>query len=312
MKVLMITGDRNVLTEGTVAHERYKLQAAQVDALGVVYWGRGALWPQLPKEKFDVVTVQDPFLRGLFAWRAAKRLDARFNVQVHTDLDAQPLVRRALSKIVLRRAGSVRVVSERVKAQVERAGIQAPIHVLPVFIDKEAIRAAEPVDLKSQFPQFDKIVFVASRLEPEKNVELAIKAMPAILHSVPNAGLLIAGGGSQLQALQVLVKKLTLEDSVIFGGHIAGVFSYYKSADLVLNTSTYEGFGATIVEALAAGCAVVSTDVGVAKEAGAIIASKREIGKKAAEALRAGSKGELKLTLPPALEWAQAWKQSLI
>jgi putative flippase GtrA len=47
--------------------------------------------------------------------------------------------------------------------------------------------------------------------------------------------------------------------------------SYYKTADCFLITSDYEGYGMTIVEALAAGCPVVSTDVGIAKEAGASI-----------------------------------------
>jgi glycosyltransferase involved in cell wall biosynthesis len=39
-----------------------------------------------------------------------------------------------------------------------------------------------------------------------------------------------------------------------------------KTADLFLVTSNYEGYGMTIVEALAAGCTVVSTDVGCARE----------------------------------------------
>ncbi len=42
--------------------------------------------------------------------------------------------------------------------------------------------------------------------------------------------------------------------------------SYYKTADLFLLTSNYEGYGRTIIEAMAAGCPVVMTDVGIAGE----------------------------------------------
>ena len=49
------------------------------------------------------------------------------------------------------------------------------------------------------------------------------------------------------------------------------LISYYKTADLFLNTSLFEGYGMTLVEARAAGCKVVSTDVGVAREVGAKI-----------------------------------------
>ena len=42
--------------------------------------------------------------------------------------------------------------------------------------------------------------------------------------------------------------------------------SYYKSADLFLLTSNYEGWGLAVVEAMAAGCPVVMTDVGCAGE----------------------------------------------
>ena len=49
------------------------------------------------------------------------------------------------------------------------------------------------------------------------------------------------------------------------------LFSYYKTVDLFLVTSLYEGYGMTLVEAQAAGCPIISTDVGVAREVGARI-----------------------------------------
>ncbi len=85
MKVLMITGDKSF-----VSSERFRLQASVVEKLEVVYWGRDALWPTIPKGHFGVVTAQDPLWRGHVAWHIARLIDARLNIQVHTDLDAQP------------------------------------------------------------------------------------------------------------------------------------------------------------------------------------------------------------------------------
>src|SRR6185437_9675076 len=123
MKVLMITGDRRF----GPGHERFELQRAAVSELAVVYWGRGSLWPKIPAGKFDVVTAQDPFWRGLFAWHAAKKLHARFNVQVHTDLSAYGAFKHILMQLVLRHADSVRVVSEKIKTQVVRINPHAKI-----------------------------------------------------------------------------------------------------------------------------------------------------------------------------------------
>lgn len=131
MKVLVITGDRSFKP----GHTRYDLQRSVVDDLAVVYWGRGSLLPKLPPGHCDVVTAQDPFWRGLFAFVVAKRLSAGLNVQIHADLEGQSLIKRLLAKWVLRRAHSIRAVSEKIKLQVERVGVRAPIAVLPVFVD---------------------------------------------------------------------------------------------------------------------------------------------------------------------------------
>ena len=319
MKVLMISGDANVLREGTAAHARYLLQAAQVEQLSVLSRNPGEskvaaamrMIREGKKGQWDVVTGQDPFWLGYIARRIAAATGARLQIQVHTDMAAQSLWKRIFSGYQLRAANTVRVVSERIRKELEPMRLRARLTVLPIFIDREAIRAAAPAELKKQFPQFEKIVLVASRLEPEKDVAQAIKNFRNIVRAAPKAGLIIAGDGSQLEELRHLVAKLSLVQSVVFIGNRPDIFSYYKSVDLLLNPSRYEGFGASVVEALAAGRAVVSTDVGVAREAGAIVCDKKELGTKAAEALQSGARGELRLALPPALEWAQLWKESL-
>ena len=72
--------------------------------------------------------------------------------------------------------------------------------------------------------------------------------------------------------LQVTTYKL--QDKVTFLGwqnDINDIAGYYKSADVLLVTSLYEGYGLQMVEARIAGIPVISTDVGVAREVGAYI-----------------------------------------
>ena len=58
--------------------------------------------------------------------------------------------------------------------------------------------------------------------------------------------------------------KLTA--NIVFEGWQNDSLSYYKTADLFLNTSNYEGYGLTFLEAAVSGCPIVTTDVGIASE----------------------------------------------
>jgi glycosyltransferase involved in cell wall biosynthesis len=83
----------------------------------------------------------------------------------------------------------------------------------------------------------------------------------------------IVGDGSEKN-------KLKLDDNVVLDGwqNKETIYSYYKTADMLLVTSDYEGYGLTIIEALAAGLPVLSTDVGIAREAGVEVTNCNNIG----------------------------------
>lgn len=83
-------------------------------------------------------------------------------------------------------------------------------------------------------------------------------------------------------------------------------------ADVVVCTSKHESWGASIVEALAAGVPVVAPDVGVAREAGAILADRTELSQKVIEVLQKPVHGKLTLELRGPEAWAHAWKESLV
>lgn len=328
LRVLMISGDSNILWKGTAAYLRLDLQRKYCKNLTVLVRQQGeskfaAAWRMRREgasEKWDVVTAQDPVFLGHIAWHIARRTGAKLELQMHTGI-LSPAFRRAslgnrlkarFALFHLRRANGIRVVSERIKQSLRERGIRAPVSVLPIFIDIETIRASVPADIRKNYPQFDKLVLVAARLEREKHIERALRALPAIIAAHPRAGLMIAGTGSERPALERLAENLGVTAHVVFLGFQNDVFSLYKNADcLIAATADYEGFGAAAVEALAAGCPVVSDDVGVAREAGAVIAEPGELAQKVIDVLNSGQKGELKLTLPTADEWARQWCEGI-
>ena len=294
MKVLMITGDRNFS-----ASKRFALQQAQVERLEVVYMGKGSVWPtrHVDSSKFrpDVVTAQDPFWRGLFAWITARRTGARLNIQVHTS------VLNALGKFVLRKADSVRVVSERIKKQVEAAGVLAPITVLPVYVDISKFR-----NIVHQ-PHGQKTMLWVGRFETEKDPLLALGVLEAVRREGVDARLVMLGKGSLEKPLHARVRGLPVE----FPGWQDPV-PYLAVADVVLSTSKHESYGASIIEALAAGVPVVAPDIGVVREAGAVVAARQDLAHAVVQVLRSGGKGELKIQPLNEQEWAAQWKQSLM
>lgn len=267
--------------------------------------------------RVDVVTAQDPFYLGLVAWVRARTHRSALQLQIHTDLFAPEFVSRntmkvALAKFLLRHADAVRVVSQRIQASLVPLGLRAKVSVLPIFVDAAAVASAVSGDIRSRYARFSHIVLVASRLEPEKNVADSLVVMQKVLASVPTAGLLVAGEGSQRQALEGQARDLGIADRVVFLGFRDDVFSLYKSADVLLVTSWYEGYGASIVEALAAGCAVVSPDIGVAAEAGATVVPREQLAQATAEVLQNRTRGVLHMQLLPPEEYARAWKETLV
>lgn len=231
----------------------------------------------MKRTKIDVVFTQDPFETGLAGWIVSRVKKIPLQIQIHTDVFSPYFwqesfinkIRVLLAKFLIPSAKFLRVVSERIKKSIT-ASIKYPaekIFVLPIFVDVKKIQEAiVAVDLHQKYPQFNFIILMASRLTREKNISLAIKAMHDLVKKYPKAGLIIAGSGSEERRLRLQVIDYRLQANVIFESWTNEVFSYYKTADLFLLTSNYEGYGMSVMEAKVAGCPVVMTEVGCAGE----------------------------------------------
>jgi len=228
----------------------------------------------------DVITAQDPFETGLAALFIAWQLKVPLHVQVHTDLNARAYRRRSLLNriryhlawFVLHRATRIRVILQRTKDELEAAGIKAPITVLPIFIDTAHFGTIA----REKHPRWKIDALYVGRLEPEKHPCLALEAIAAARRAGHDIGLTIVGEGSEQEILAHKAREQKLEARVEFMGWRRDIRPFLARADVVLVPSRYEGYGLVIVEALAAGIPVIATDVGIAREAGAIVTSEKD------------------------------------
>lgn len=227
-----------------------------------------------------VITTQDPFETGVVGRILAKKYNIPLNVQIHTDFLSHYFrkenflnrIRLIVARFVLRGATSVRVVSLRIKESlVSRRFVRAKcrIDVLPIFVDLQKIKETIPRrSLKTEYPQFNKILLMASRLTHEKDIQTALCAFKSVLVSEPRAGIVIVGAGPERDFIFRFSKENKIEASVVVLPWMSqeDIYAYYKTADVFLVSSLYEGYGMTIVEAGASGVAIVSTNVGIAPE----------------------------------------------
>ena len=103
--------------------------------------------------------------------------------------------------------------------------------------------------------------FVAiGRLAPQKHFALMLRAFARAVQ--PGETLTIFGDGAERTMLEALAASLGIADRLHFAGHVADAPAHLHDYDVLLMSSRYEGVPAVVIEALAAGLAVVSTDCG--------------------------------------------------
>lgn len=156
-------------------------------------------------------------------------------------------------------------ISENVKRIHRELGSIRDIEVIlnGVNINKFTINNSTRYNVRNELniDRNETVVFTAGRLAPEKSISTLILATHAIHTEVPYK-VVIAGTGLQESLLKELTKKLDIQDKVIFLGHRADVPALLAMSDIYVSTSTQEGLGISIQEAMASGLPVVATDVG--------------------------------------------------
>ncbi|HFC10644.1 MAG TPA: glycosyltransferase [Candidatus Kaiserbacteria bacterium] len=303
MKILFISNDPTIFEENSSARSRMRSYAEAIGELHILSQGaktsdeqEGALFLHsirpLPtklgrvfllwtlsrrahrlvkKSGIEIVSAQDPFEHGAIAKSAVHHTNAKLHVQVHTDFCSRYFseesiknrLRMIIADNVLPHADGIRAVSNRVKnSLVARYGtrISLPV-VIPIAMEtKVANKSVEPFSISSKFSF---MIMAVGRLEKEKRLEDAIRVVAILAKKKYPVALVIVGDGSEKEKLNSLAKKLGIEKRVMFLGWRNDIHELLSHAQAFIQTSAYEGYGRTYIEAALADVPMVVTNVGI-------------------------------------------------
>ena len=135
-----------------------------------------------------------------------------------------------------------------------------PGRVVPNIIDLHRFRPAAAPREAGDAPH----LVVARNLEPIYGNDVALQAFARILEHFPAARLTVAGSGPEAASLAELARTLGIAERVHFTGRLDRdqMAALYRDAHLMLNASRVDNMPNAILEALASGVPVVSSDVG--------------------------------------------------
>ena len=107
----------------------------------------------------------------------------------------------------------------------------------------------------------DVVIGCVSRFDPVQRIELLVEALRRLRARFPRLVLVLVGGGGEQQRIRRLVFEGGVSEQVIFTGFLESPARIQPVLDLYVASSRKEGLPPSILEAMAAGLAVVATDV---------------------------------------------------
>jgi glycosyltransferase involved in cell wall biosynthesis len=246
--------------------------------------------------KYDVVIISGmktiplaavPVCRA-FGKKCAIRIESPFEIVEPISSESLHLmntfVGRRLSQLLQRAqaaalSGAHRIIaiSDDITAVLLRVGCrQSSIVRIPNAIDLERF---SPLPLEERallrkrlgFSADKTLVLYAGRLSRAKGLMMLMQAWPPLLAADPSLLLVLVGSGRDSwdnceSDIAEFVRANQLDGHIAQVGHSDRVHEYLQAADLFVSPSDYEGFGLSIVEALACALPVVSTSVGIAPQ----------------------------------------------
>lgn len=144
--------------------------------------------------------------------------------------------------------------------------------VVPNGVNTEPFDALDGVDLTEFRAQWakpdDKIIFYVGRIQVEKGVHLLVEAAPPVLSKHPATKFILAGTGGLLDQLRARAAELDVAEWVSLPGYLTDSTRdrLYKTSTAAVFPSLYEPFGIVALEAMAAECPVIVSDVGGLRE----------------------------------------------
>ena len=149
------------------------------------------------------------------------------------------------------------VISDSTRRDVESFGIpQGKISLIDICVDHDLYKP----DLQAKSPE--PVISYLGRIKKYKSVDQLLNAFAIIKAQIPEAKLNVVGDGDDVPRLKQIARDMKLKD-IQFLGFVSPEekVRYLQQSHLVVNTSSKEGWGLTVIEANACGTIVVASDV---------------------------------------------------
>ena len=229
-------------------------------------------------QSMDVVHVHHPFLSGRLAisYCHPSHIPIVYTNHTRFDLYAQarlPLMPEEVSNSLLQaympdfceEMDLVISPSRGMKKVLRQYGVEGAIEVVPNGVDLTRFHNARPLP-RSEFGFTDEDILLvyAGRIAPEKNLEFLFQAFAGVSQIIPNAHLLILGGGQKdhMDEVTPLPAEMGIEDRVRFVGMIPyeKLPSYLAMCDVFVTASVTEVHPLSVIEAMGTGLPILGID----------------------------------------------------
>ncbi len=190
---------------------------------------------------------------------------------------APRLYRRMSYPRTMRQADGIIINSESLREEMQRYLDVDPakLHLIPEAVDHELFRPGDREEafglLSAKYGVAPPFVLFVSSLWPYKNCDGLLRAFAAAKAKLGGRRLVVVGPGRDVEyatQLRVLADELGIADGIVWVGGIPleDTVHFYRSADVLVYPSFNETFGLPLLEAMACGCPVVTSNISAMPE----------------------------------------------
>lgn len=235
---------------------------------GTDYWSFFKVGKILRKNKINIIHTHNT--QALFDGTMGALMSGCVKTIVHTDhARGAPgarrwvFIERLMSKFVYKYV-AVSDDTARKRVKYEKISEQKILTIMngidgtkyQIDIDEEKLRNELGMPLKGP------VVGLGVRLTEQKGIHFLLQAMPTVIKKFPDITLVIAGRGPLADDLKKEADDLGIHPNVRFIGPRLDIPALLKLFDLYVLPSLWEGLPMVLLEAMAAGCPIIATDVG--------------------------------------------------
>lgn len=171
----------------------------------------------------------------------------------HFDEDLGRRARRVARWVAAKSNDGIVVLTERDKALWKRGvNLRCAVHAIPNPLPFAFPKTGASLDAR--------IVLAVGRLTPAKGFDVLLSAWAHVAPAFPDWQLIIVGEGDARASLEAQIGQLDLSATVSIPGTTNRIEEYYRQASIFCMSSWYEGFSLVLVEAMAFGLPIISTD----------------------------------------------------